>query len=934
LIEIEIPLRKQGDFFVAIIKSRFITRSETCVKIFHYFTAETKPKPMKHPFLRITLAVLCCIIFSSLTAQPPVIKYKKYYGNNDQIPLIIYDAKPTSSQGFILAGSDSTHMNSGSGFFTGEYKSLGNRPFILKTDSVGKELWRRNLILADSPYNSAFTSVVETDNGGYIATGKSWDNVNAYQMLVARFTSDGNLLWQKKYGGSGDDEGYEIIEDAKGGFVIVGWSASNNGDVNLNKGGNDVWLLKIDETGNILWSKLYGGSDNDQAYSIVQASDFGFIVAGRTASTNGDLAGITNSIHNALLFKTDHTGSYIWKNVYKGQIGVPTFHSVKIANDNSIVLTGIDFVINPPGSQFTSNLELLVAKASMQNGSIIWTKTFGGSESDYGNSIQPLIDNSILVSGTTTSRDGNLTKHNLSTIVPWLLRLTANGDLLWDVVTPNPENTWGYQSWLLNNGEYIVTGNDVTYNRGVVFWLGSMNSIKGQLYLDANANNTKDAGETGFNNGLVIVKKQDVEITSALPYNGMFEMPVDTGSYVTNVQLFNPYYTVVPSSRNTTFNSYLNTDSFSFAIQPIPNKQDLIVHLLPVSPARPGFKAQYVLNYKNIGTTTIANGTVKLIKDNRSAYSFSLPLPASIVADTITWNHTNLKPLDSIAIGIELQLAAPPALNNSDTLKYKAIILPVAGDLTPLNDTSSLKQLVQGSYDPNDKQESFAGRMPLKTIQDGSYINYIIRFQNTGNDTAFTVRLMDTLENKLDWSSFEMIGSSHKYSLTIKDGNKLQWVFNDIKLPDSTTNLTRSIGFVAFRIKPKNTVAINDVIKNKASIYFDYNLPIITNSADITVTNEIITAVREIQNDEMKLQFGPNPSKGHSNLIITGKLKGKFDLKIIDNSGSIISQQTITRNSVAETNIVPVHLYKLSSGVYYIQLQQKGKSWWQKIILQ
>ncbi|MEJ8820313.1 DUF7619 domain-containing protein [Lacibacter sp. H407] len=888
---------------------------------------------MKHPLVKIILTVFfCCNLFSP-KAQAPVIKFKKYYGNSDQIPLIIYDAKPTRSRGLILAGSDSTRMNSGSGFFTGEYKSLGNRPFLLKTDSVGKELWRRNLALADSFYNSAFTSVVETNDGGYIATGKYWDNANAYQMVIARFTFDGNLLWQKKYGGSGDDEGYQIIEDSKGGFVVVGWSASSNGDVTLNKGGNDVWVLKIDETGNIVWSKLYGGTENDQGYSLVQSSDFGFIIAGKTASTNGDLAGVNNSIHSAWLFKIDNTGNYIWKNVYTGQIGVPSFHSVKIANDNSIVLTGLDFVLNP-GSQFNYNLELLVAKASMQNGSILWTKTFGGLESDYGYSIQPMIDNSILVSGTTTSRDGDLTKHNLSAIVPWLLHLSANGDLLWDVVTPNPESTWGYQSWLLNNGEYIVTGNDVTYNRGVVFWLGSMNSIKGQLYLDANANNTKDAGETGFNNGLVVVKKQDVEITSASPYNGAFEMPVDTGAYVTTLQLFNPYYTVVPSSRNSTFSSYLNTDSFSFAIQPIANKQDLITHLIPVSPARPGFKAQYVLNYKNIGTTTIANGTVKLIKDNRSAYSFSLPLPASIVADTITWNYTNLKPLDSIAIGIELQLTAPPMLNNNDTLKYTAVVLPVTGDLTPSNDTSSLRQLVQGSYDPNDKQESFAGRMPLRTIQNGAYINYMIRFQNTGNDTAFTVRLMDTLENKLDWSSFEMIGSSHKYSLTIKEGNKLQWVFNDIKLPDSTTNLIRSVGFVAFRIKPKNTVSTNDVIKNKASIYFDYNLPIVTNSADITITNEIITAVREIQNDEMKLQFGPNPSNGFSNLLITGKLMGKFELRVIDNNGSVISQQTITRNSIAETNTIPVHLEKLSSGVYYILLQQKGKSWWQKIILQ
>ena len=81
-------------------------------------------------------------------------------------------------------------------------------------------------------------------------------------------------------------------------------------------------------------------------------------------------------------------------------------------------------------------------------------------------------------------------------------------------------------------------------------------------------------------------------------------------------------------------------------------------------------------------------------------------------------------------------------------------------------------------------------------------------------------------------------------------------------------------------------------------------MPIVTNSADVTVTNEILTAVREIQNDEMKLQFGPNPSNGYSNLMITGKLTGKFELRVIDNNGSVISQQTITRNSIAEKSYI------------------------------
>ena len=178
------------------------------VKIFQYFTAENKPKPMRHPLLKITLSLFLIFFSTIIKAQAPLIKTKKYFNSNNGLRLIVYDVKPTRTNGFILAGSDSTHGDPSSSYFTGEYKSMGNRPFLIKADSVGKELWRKNLAITDSPYNAAFTSVLEADNGDFIATGKYWDNANAYQMLVARFTTDGNLVWQKKYGGTGDDVGY------------------------------------------------------------------------------------------------------------------------------------------------------------------------------------------------------------------------------------------------------------------------------------------------------------------------------------------------------------------------------------------------------------------------------------------------------------------------------------------------------------------------------------------------------------------------------------------------------------------------------------------------------------------------------------------------------------------------------------------------------
>jgi uncharacterized repeat protein (TIGR01451 family) len=142
----------------------------------------------------------------------------------------------------------------------------------------------------------------------------------------------------------------------------------------------------------------------------------------------------------------------------------------------------------------------------------------------------------------------------------------------------------------------------------------------------------------------------------------------------------------------------------------------------------------------------------------------------------------------------------------------------------------TLKQIVIGSFDPNDKTEANAGIITPAQVTQGDYLNYLIRFQNTGTDTAFNITVRDTLENRLDWNSLQMISASHTYQLAIEDGNKLTWQFNNIKLPYTGIDEPNIHGYIAYRIKPKSTVLVGDTIKNTAGIYFDYNLPIATNT--------------------------------------------------------------------------------------------------------
>ncbi len=136
--------------------------------------------------------------------------------------------------------------------------------------------------------------------------------------------------------------------------------------------------------------------------------------------------------------------------------------------------------------------------------------------------------------------------------------------------------------------------------------------------------------------------------------------------------------------------------------------------------------------------------------------------------------------------------------------------------------------VIQGSFDPNDKRSTT--QLSPAEVTTGKYVDYTIRFQNTGTDTAFNIVISDTLSNQLVLSSLELVNSSHSCSMSEKE-NIIYFEFKNILLPDSNANELKSHGFVQFRIKPRQNLPLNTIIENRGNIYFDYNAPVITNTA-------------------------------------------------------------------------------------------------------
>ncbi|BDS14361.1 DUF7619 domain-containing protein [Aureispira anguillae] len=225
-----------------------------------------------------------------------------------------------------------------------------------------------------------------------------------------------------------------------------------------------------------------------------------------------------------------------------------------------------------------------------------------------------------------------------------------------------------------------------------------------------------------------------------------------------------------------------------------------------------------------------------------------------------------------------------------------------------------------GSYDPNDKSAQPTGYDATHHyIEDNTILDYKIRFQNTGTDTAFGVIVLDTLSAHFNIGSLVMGASSHPYTWKIEDGNVLKVSFIGIMLPDSNVNEPASHGFFRYRIEQQPNNPVGTVINNSAAIYFDYNLPIITNTTWHTVGEsfvELSVVVDKIFDEQVDVLVYPNPFKDQTTLEIKGKAYQQVELLIYDVTGKLIRQQQESNQSKL---IMPRG--ELQQGVYFYQLK-------------
>lgn len=389
--------------------------------------------------------------------------------------------------------------------------------------------------------NDSAQSVTATVDGGYIILGYTQSNDGdvtdkqdtSFDFWVIKYSSQNTVEWQKTYGGSGDDRGNSIVQTQDGGYAILGFSFSEDGDVTNNEGLQDFWLLRLDASGNLIWQNSFGFEGSDSGISLIETSDLGFLLSGIIDISASGGQGATNRNDNRhaggdyWLIKVNQLGELEWSNFYGGNFTDTPFGIIQKDNNGFLVVGSSDssdtdisnnkgtydfwvLDISPEGALLNEKslggtqidegrsiiasgdgnflitgdtrsddvdvlnnkggADLWLVKITPQ-GELLWEKSIGGSNFDVARSIKSSQDGNFILSGSSRSDDFDV-NNNKGQNDAWVLKINANGDVLWETTIGGSNIDFAYDIAELNNGSIIAVGDtssidgDIIVNKG------------------------------------------------------------------------------------------------------------------------------------------------------------------------------------------------------------------------------------------------------------------------------------------------------------------------------------------------------------------------------------------------------------------------------------------------------------------------------------
>lgn len=400
--------------------------------------------------------------------------------------------------------------------------------------------------------------------------------------------------------------------------------------------------------------------------------------------------------------------------------------------------------------------------------------------------------------------------------------------------------------------------------------------------------------------------------------NGLFQLFVPEGDYTTSPDVESPHYTISPETLNSTFVGVGGVYQGNFCFEPTGNADDLRITLLPLSEARPGFRATYQLVYTNVGTADLTGSVSLSFNSSQVAFHLASEPVDQQTSDAIGFNYSNLQPFEIRTINLSFDVEPPPTVDSGDILLFDAIIQPISDDATPDDNEFQLEQVVVNSFDPNDITVLEGEEILEEEV--GDYLHYVVRFQNLGTASAINVRIENELDTQLDWNTFELLSASHDQETTILNGSSVEFLFESIDLPPASMDEEGSKGFIAYRVKTLTSLGVGDFVSNYADIFFDFNAAITTNTVITTVVENL--SIDDVEGFVFNLY--PNPT---SNVVQIDSDSPVVEIQLTNTRGqALLSIDDFNGITSFETNT-------LANGLYFIRLKnQQGISVTKKLL--
>jgi hypothetical protein len=371
----------------------------------------------------------------------------------------------TPDGGFVLTGRTSSN----DGDFKGMRKDKSNI-FIIKLDSSVNVQWKKLFGVSSTGSGSP---IITTPDGGYVLTGTTGYNDGEFEgikkggddIFVIKLDSRGEILWKKTFGDKRDEWGHSITTTPDGGYVVSGRTDSNDGDFKgMNKGESDIFAIKLDSLGDVVWKKLIGGSSTEMVSSIITTtSDGGYVLTGWSNSNDGDFKGMNKGGKDILVIKLDSRGDVQWKKMFGGSSKDDYGYSITTTPDGGFVLTGRTSSNDGDFKGMNKGeMDIFVIKLDSR-GDVVWKKLIGGSSTEMGTSIVATPDGGFVLTGSTYSYDGDFEGMSKCFLGDNLvIKLDSRGDVVWKKTFGGSKEDWGFSITTTPEGRYVFTGGSIS----------------------------------------------------------------------------------------------------------------------------------------------------------------------------------------------------------------------------------------------------------------------------------------------------------------------------------------------------------------------------------------------------------------------------------------------------------------------------------------